>query len=288
MRRPYAGIGFPPSRSLLPPSTTVGLMYDNGNGVPEDDAEAVRWFRLSAEQGFAAAQYNLGVMYGNGDGVPEDAGEAVRLELGFPPSRGMLQANTTLSVKYAHGYGVPEDDAEAVRWYRLAAEQEYASAQFDLGVMYSRGEGVPEDDAEAVRWYRLAAEQGDALAQTNLGLMYANGDGVLQDPVLAYMWFDLSAAQGNETAQSNKDVIEQWLSREQIAEARRLSREWTETCIPRTGATEGLTALSPFWSGVEGVALKFLSRNGEIILPIQHPGSRLDVTGRAIVVQSTR
>ena len=38
--------------------------------------------------------------------------------------------------------------------------------------MYASGEGVPEDDAEAVRWYRLAADQGHADAQYNLGWMY--------------------------------------------------------------------------------------------------------------------
>ena len=37
-------------------------------------------------------------------------------------------------------------------------------------VMYDNGEGVPQDYAEAVKWYRLAAEQGDARAQYNLGL----------------------------------------------------------------------------------------------------------------------
>ena len=41
-------------------------------GVPEDDAEAVRWYRQAAEQGLASAQSNLGVMYANGEGVPED------------------------------------------------------------------------------------------------------------------------------------------------------------------------------------------------------------------------
>ena len=40
----------------------LGLMYYNGEGVPQDYAEAVRWFRLAAEQGDADAQYNLGVM----------------------------------------------------------------------------------------------------------------------------------------------------------------------------------------------------------------------------------
>ena len=53
-------------------------MYANGQGVPEDDAEAVRWYRLGAEQGDAAAQSNLGVMYATGQGVPEDDAEAVR------------------------------------------------------------------------------------------------------------------------------------------------------------------------------------------------------------------
>ena len=56
----------------------------------------------------------------------------------------------------------PQDDTEAVRWYRLGAEQGYASAQYNLGLMYDNGEGVPRDDAEAVRWYRLGAEQGYA------------------------------------------------------------------------------------------------------------------------------
>jgi len=96
-------------------------------------------------------------------------------------------------------------------------------------VKYDRGEGVPEDNAEAVRWYRLAAEQRDADAQHNLGLLYAKGEGVPEDMVFAYMWFNLSAAQGNETAQSNKEIIEQRMTREQIAEAQRLSRQWIET-----------------------------------------------------------
>ena len=100
-----------------PDQYTLGVMYANGIRVAEDDAEAVRWFRMAAEQGHASAQHNLGLLYAEGDGVPED-------------------------------------DAEAVRWYRLAAEQGYAPAQGILGVMYDNGNGIPEDDAEAVRWYR--------------------------------------------------------------------------------------------------------------------------------------
>tara|TARA_B100001105_G_C22089380_1_gene314347 strand:- start:175 stop:531 length:357 start_codon:yes stop_codon:yes gene_type:complete len=50
----------------------LGFNYATGEGVPENDAEAVRWFRLAAEQGLAEAQSNLGTMYGYGRGVPEN------------------------------------------------------------------------------------------------------------------------------------------------------------------------------------------------------------------------
>ena len=74
----------------------LGRKYANGEGVPQDDAEAVRWYRLAAEQGNAGAQYNLGV-------------------------------------RYDTGRSVPQDHAEAVRWYRLSAEQGIAAAQLNLG-----------------------------------------------------------------------------------------------------------------------------------------------------------
>ena len=67
-----------------------------------------------------------------------------------------------------------EDDAEAVRWYRQAADQGLAEAQFNLGWMYYKGRGVRQDYAEAVRWYRQAAAQGHASAQTLLGIMHEN------------------------------------------------------------------------------------------------------------------
>ncbi len=50
----------------------LGVMYDNGVGVPEDDATAVRWFRRAAEKGYLKSQSNLGLMYANGEGVPRD------------------------------------------------------------------------------------------------------------------------------------------------------------------------------------------------------------------------
>jgi len=50
---------------------------------------------------------------------------------------------------------VPLDDAEAVKWYRKAAEQGHAEAQYKLGLSYRYGVGVPEDAAESARWFRI-------------------------------------------------------------------------------------------------------------------------------------
>jgi len=54
----------------------LGLMYGNGLGVPQNDAEAVKWCRLAAEQGHNQAQYHLGLAYANGTGIPQNAAEA--------------------------------------------------------------------------------------------------------------------------------------------------------------------------------------------------------------------
>jgi uncharacterized protein len=61
-----AELGFGDAQSNL------GLMYAKGEGVPENDAEAVKWFRKAADQGDAAAQFYLGFSYANGSGVPEN------------------------------------------------------------------------------------------------------------------------------------------------------------------------------------------------------------------------
>ena len=55
---------------------TLGVCYAKGLGVPQDFAEALKWYRLAAGQGHAEAQFNLGVMYHTGKGVPQDYVEA--------------------------------------------------------------------------------------------------------------------------------------------------------------------------------------------------------------------
>ena len=106
------------------------------------------------------------------------------------------------------------------------AESGDVDAQLNLGVMYDTGQGAPLDHREAARWYRLAAEQGDADAQFSLGVMYDKGRSVPQNYVEAHKRFNLAAAQGLEPAQKNPVLIVAAMTGEQVAEARRLVREW--------------------------------------------------------------
>jgi TPR repeat protein len=127
---------------------------------------------------------------------------------------------------YSHGRGVQQDYAEALRWYRKAADQGDAFAQYELGYMYHHGYGVSPDYAEAARWYRKAADQGNTASQVSLGLMYNQGMGVPQDYVSAHMWFNLAAASGYAGAANSRDDVATKMTPEQVAEAQRLAREW--------------------------------------------------------------
>ena len=57
---------------VIKAQSNLGEMYQKGNGVPQDDKTAVKWWRLAGEQGYTRAQFNLGVMYHKGKGVKRD------------------------------------------------------------------------------------------------------------------------------------------------------------------------------------------------------------------------
>ena len=131
---------------------------------------------------------------------------------------------------YVEGKGIAEDDAEGAKWYRRAAEQGDAEAQFNLGLMYARGEGIAEDDAEAAKWCRRAAEQGFAPAQLSLGIMYYQGRGVPQNYLRAHVWMNLGASRsaGDEREQAVKvrDLVAKLLSKSELGRAQRMAEEW--------------------------------------------------------------
>ena len=145
--------------------------------------------------------------------------------------QGDVDAQNDLGSRFYAGGGVPQDDIEAARWIGLAAGQGHPPAQYNLGLLYFRGRGVRGDDAQAATWYRRAAEKGYAPAQGALGYMLAYGAGVDQNQVLAFMWLDLA---GTGTPDDftrglyvqQRDELARRMTREQIVEAQRLTREW--------------------------------------------------------------
>ena len=92
------------------------------------------------------------------------------------------------------------DGKEAVKWYRLAAEQGDADAQYNISYMYYDGQGVIQNYKEAVKWCRLAAEQGDVDAQYNLSICYHEGQGVEKDLEEANYWYTKVVEQDNAAA----------------------------------------------------------------------------------------
>ena len=111
----------------------------------------------------------------------------------------------------------------------LLAEEGDPMAQYELGIMYQNGEGVPQNYSKAVKWFRKSAEKGDAAAQLSLARIYDKGHGVQQNDILALCGSNLAAGGGLERAKTQRDIIRQGMSKEQITEAERLSKEWLKT-----------------------------------------------------------
>ncbi|WP_416907208.1 MAG: tetratricopeptide repeat protein [Polymorphobacter sp.] len=208
----------------------LGYMYDTGEGVAQDDAAAVSWYRKSAEQGDVDAQRNLGAMYNIGKGVELDYVAAVDW-FRKAAEQGDALSQFLLGASYDMGEGVAQDYTVAVSWYRKAADQGLAEAQFNLGNMYYSGRGLEQDYAAAVSWYRKAADQGLAEAQFNLGASYDMGEGVAQDYVQAHKWLNLAGAGAADTETRNeanelRENVAAKMQPAQIAEAQRLASAW--------------------------------------------------------------
>jgi hypothetical protein len=107
---------------------SIGLMYDNGQGVLRDDRQAMAWYRKAAAGGNSNAALQLGFDYGM-------------------------------------GHGVPIDYQQAMAWYRKAADEGNGAAMRDIGILYWEGRGVPMDHNLAVYWYRKAAAAGEKQSQ---------------------------------------------------------------------------------------------------------------------------
>ena len=208
----------------------LGLLYYNGGeGFPKDGCEAIKWFRLSAEQGNANGQFGLGMCYKYGIGITEDRKEAVKwirqaaendhfgairriygLDLGWCgvestkeglkrikkfAKQGNPEAQFDMGYCYESGDGVTHNYEKAIKWYKLSAEQGNEYSQYRLGELSRLGIINMINDEDAAKLFKMSADQGCAQAQCSLGVCYLNGIGVAKNDIEAIKLIKMSAEQ---------------------------------------------------------------------------------------------
>jgi TPR repeat protein len=146
----------------------AGVLYEEGEGVPEDLKKAAEWQTKAAEAGLAEAQFKLATMYEEGKGVEKDA-------------------------------------ASAAEWAMQAATQNYAPGQALYGLKLVRGEGVPKNTAKAAVWFLRAAQQGNGFSQRQLAYLYYTGNGVPVDYARCEAWYR-QAAMNEEDVWAHNDL----------------------------------------------------------------------------------
>lgn len=192
----------------------VGLMYQLGYGVEEDNYKAVYWYKKAAKNGNPDAQENLANMYFAGIGTAKDSDKAIYWHEQAANNGDKFALNSLGSIYY---YGSNDGKLKpsyesAIYWYKKSATQNDNIAELvnmaalKLGYMYEQGLGTEQDYKQAMYWYQKVAESTNSnfidqhIAQTKIGLLYLNGNGVQKDTDTAKKWFLLAAKQNDADA----------------------------------------------------------------------------------------
>lgn len=191
----------------------LGICYDSGEGVEQNDSVAVKYYRQSADLGYHWGEYNLGYCYYKGEGVKQDYVEAVRL-FRLAAEENNASALSLLGLCYHFGQGVEENAAEAVKCYRKSAELGNLTAEFNLAWCYFHGQCVEQNYEEAVRLlkglYKKNYDEADALQL--LADCYYNGYGVEQDFKEALRLYCLAEEHGGSVAEEKDGCYRQLIN----------------------------------------------------------------------------
>lgn len=147
--------------------------------------------RSKATNGDVAAQYKLGTLYYSKDtpGIKQDYHEAYKW-FRTAADHDYAPAQSKLGQIYLSGLGLSSDFAEGIRWWRIAAQNGDAEAQYNLSFyLWLGGQGVVPDHAESKKWLQKSADNGFAAAQEAIGGGFENGQAVKQDYTEAYFWY---------------------------------------------------------------------------------------------------
>ncbi len=149
-------------------SEGLGICYEYGLGVEENETEAFKYFTLAANENYTAAKYRLGLCYKYGRGTTENLTDAYRW-LSDAAQNGNYNAQYETAMMLLNGEGASMDQEQAVQMLTKIAEEDHDAAQFELGNCYLAGKGVAEDEVQAMYWYQKAADNGNEQAQKLTG-----------------------------------------------------------------------------------------------------------------------
>ncbi|OQX19342.1 MAG: hypothetical protein BWK76_04965 [Desulfobulbaceae bacterium A2] len=153
----------------------LGGMYYHGIGTTRDEREAVMWLLQAAEAGKSTSlsRYILGYSYLKGELMPQNYAEARRW-YGLAAAAGYRQAKNDLAFMHYNGLGGDRDLRQALTLYESAALQGDAQAQYNMGLMHATGSGTELDRVKGYAWFSLAASQGNSGATSARNGMIAD------------------------------------------------------------------------------------------------------------------
>jgi TPR repeat protein len=167
------------------PIFTLGVMFDEGQGVAINEQLAYQCYTWAAARGHSESMNRLGLLYVKGRGVPQDYVAAIGW-FARAAALGSVSAVDNIATLYFYGLGVPQSYSSAAQLLTAAASKGDAAAQNKLGVLQDVGLGLPPDHRAARELFRRSAAQGYPPGMVNLGRMYTEGIGGEKDAVRGY------------------------------------------------------------------------------------------------------
>ena len=184
--------------------TSLGFMYQNGQGCEKNETKAFKLYTKAAEAKQPYALFNLAILYMNGlGGIEHDQFKAHELHLEAATLE-VVPAMYEVALMLERGLGCIQNYSEAAFWYEEGAKRGHLECFNNLGVLYKDGMGVSEDEAKTFICFSKAAEGGLAEGLYNLGQLYDQGFGCEQNHDMALDYCRKAAYKGHSKA---KEII---------------------------------------------------------------------------------
>lgn len=155
----------------------LAFLYDTGIGTVKNEKKSQNWDRISANSGFAPAQFNLSLAYSSGKGVKKDLETAFKLAYSAA-QQNHLPAIYNVGRAYQYGLGVEKSLKQAEHYLQKAINKKYTLAYGTLGDLYQYHDIQENNLAKAIALYKQGAELGDELSEKELARAYYWGHGI--------------------------------------------------------------------------------------------------------------